>query len=79
MHLLGSQGYGEDGKRPCECVAWEGAWKESWYEVATRLCRVDARISNRVDRIKCLGNSVSPQQVYPILKAIAEVENKKEE
>jgi DNA (cytosine-5)-methyltransferase 1 len=36
--------------------------------------RVAKGIKNRVDRIKCLGNAVVPQQVYPILAAIAEIE-----
>jgi DNA (cytosine-5)-methyltransferase 1 len=46
-------------------------WTENWYAVATRFCRVDARISNRVDRLKALGNAVVPQVVYQIGQAIA--------
>jgi len=53
-------------------------WSENWIEVATRFCRVDARVPNRVDRLKALGNAIVPQQIYPILKPIAEIEIKQE-
>jgi DNA (cytosine-5)-methyltransferase 1 len=93
MHVPGLQGHGQDGKRPCEFVAWERAWQESWHEVATRFCGMDDGIPAELDgldrhsfgiisrrerkkRLHCLGNSVVPQQVYPILKAIADIENK---
>ncbi|TWH49615.1 DNA cytosine methyltransferase [Sporomusa sp. KB1] len=33
-------------------------------------------IPNRMDRIRTLGNAVKPQQIYPILAAIAEIERK---
>lgn len=47
---------------------------ERWWAVEPGVGRVAHGIPSRVDRIKCLGNAVVPQQVYPILAAIAELE-----
>ena len=46
--------------------------KEYWREFPTQspVCRRDDGVSNRVDRIKALGNAVVPQVVYQIFKAI---------
>lgn len=45
-----------------------------WWAAEPRLGRVAHGVPNRVDRLKCLGNAVVPQQVFPILAAIAAAE-----
>ena len=49
-------------------------WLDGYWRVEPNIPRVATGVKNRVDRLKCLGNAVVPQQVYPILKAIAEIE-----
>ncbi len=45
-----------------------------WWSTEPQLGRVAYGIPRRVDRLRCLGNAVVPQQIYPILKAIADIE-----
>jgi DNA (cytosine-5)-methyltransferase 1 len=46
---------------------------EHW-DVEPDVGRVAHGISSRMDRLKCLGNAVVPQQAAPIFRAIAEAE-----
>lgn len=53
---------------------WYAVNNVSWWAVEPNVGRVAHGIPNRVDRLKCLGNAVVPQQVYPILRAIYQIE-----
>lgn len=50
-----------------------------WWQTEPRVGRVVARISNRVDRLRCLGNAVVPYQALPIFEAIRKIEEECEE
>jgi DNA (cytosine-5)-methyltransferase 1 len=56
--------------RAQEYVPWE------WWSTEPDVGRVADGIPSRVDRLKCLGNAVVPQQIYPIFRAIARIERK---
>ncbi len=45
-----------------------------WWSTEPDVGRVANGIPSRVDRLKCLGNAVVPQQFYPIFAAIAAVD-----
>lgn len=45
-----------------------------WWSVEPDVGRVAYGVPDRVDRLKCLGNAVVPQQAFPIFKAIADIE-----
>ena len=79
---IGTQGNRSIGKQEPRLYAGEGlslcgspgTGADQW-AVEPELDRVAYGIPNGVDRLKCLGNAVVPQQIYPILKAIADIEN----
>jgi len=48
----------------------------AWWSIEPELGRVAYGIPERVDRLRCLGNAVVPQQAFPIFEMIAEYENR---
>ena len=45
-----------------------------WWPAEPNVGRVAHGVPSRVDRLKCLGNAVVPQQFYPVFQAIADIE-----
>ena len=65
----------QDKAEPCDT---------HWYEIATMFCRMDDGVSeelykletsNRVARLKALGNAIVPQVAYIIFEAIKQYES----
>ena len=59
-------------RQPC-AARRPGNPKGEWWSVEPDVGRVAHGVPHRVDRLRCLGNAVVPQQFYPIFKAIADV------
>ena len=53
---------------------WEREQEPAWAVSKPELGRMANGVSNGLDALGCLGNAVVPQQVYPILQAIADLE-----
>lgn len=69
-HTKGECGHGTG-------TAWPRRRRSSdadWGSVEPAVGRVAHGVPHRVDRLRCLGNAVVPQQVYPILAGIAQIE-----
>ncbi len=45
-----------------------------YWDIEPDIPRISSGAEYRVDRLKCLGNAVVPQQFYPVFRAIAEIE-----
>lgn len=61
-------------RRPAENACGSHSAWEAWPDEPD-VGRVADGVSNRVDRIKALGNAVVPQQAYPFFFWIAQIEN----
>ncbi len=68
-----SKGHEESKSSDCKNVRRGNRDGRAQWSVEPDVGRVAHGVSNRVDRLKCLGNAVVPQQFYPIFRAIMEV------
>lgn len=76
---LGMFGGTEETQRTTSCgtnnrVRAQANAGGEWWQTEPDVGRVANGIPNRVDKLRCLGNAVVPQQIYPLLQAIADYE-----
>ena len=67
-------GLEEPGLQGCTQKQTMSTTNDGWWPAEPNVGRVAHGVPSRVDRLKCLGNAVVPQQFYPIFQAIADVE-----
>jgi len=73
--LEGRQGISGNITKECQAIERSGNCDgERQWAVEPDVGRVAHGIPSRVDRLKGLGNAVAPPQIYPILRAIADIE-----
>lgn len=58
----------------CKRLEEQTGPKCGWWETEPNVDRVADGIPSRVDRLKCLGNAVVPQQFYPIFDEIYKIQ-----
>lgn len=51
--------------------------RPDWWPAEPNVGRMVNGLPHRVDRLRCLGNAVVPQQFYPIFQAIADLERQR--
>jgi DNA (cytosine-5)-methyltransferase 1 len=48
--------------------------RDGWFYTEPDIPRVATGVKDRVNKLRALGNAVCPAQIYPIYKAIVEIE-----
>ncbi len=75
---ISSSSYGAAQSRLGRMADGIPLWLDGYWDVEPDIPRIAKGIPNRVERLKGLGNAVVPQQFYPVLKAIADVERSRD-